>query len=139
MVGYRDGSVIAQLGVPDMRGAIAYALSFPRRLETGLDFPDFFDLGRLTFEAPDLDRFTCLALAFRAARTGGTLPAVLNAANEVAVNGFLNEKISFQQLPDIVRAVMDSHAVVYSPDLDWILAADQWARRAARERVATSS
>lgn len=139
MVGYADGSIMAQLGVPDMRGAIAYALSFPDRLETGLDFPDFFNLGQLTFEAPDLDKFTCLALAFRAAETGGTLPAVLNAANEVAVNGFLEEKISFRQLPQIVCAVMDSHAVVRQPDLDRILAADQWARAAAADKVAASA
>jgi 1-deoxy-D-xylulose-5-phosphate reductoisomerase len=139
MVGYTDGSVMAQLGVPDMKGAIAYALTFPERLDTGLDFPDFFELGQLTFEAPDLNKFACLALAFRAANAGGTLPAVLNAANEVAVNGLLDEKISFHHIPGIIAGIMDSHEIIHAPGLDHILAADQWARQAAADTIAKLS
>jgi 1-deoxy-D-xylulose-5-phosphate reductoisomerase len=131
MVAFRDGSVMAQMGVPDMRGAIAYALSHPERLPLGLPAPDFSQLGSLTFQAPDLRRFPCLDLAFQAVRTGGTLPAVLNAANEVAVSAFLAEALPFSAIPDTVRRVMDRHAVVSDPDLAAIQAADAWARETA--------
>lgn len=131
MVAFRDGSVMAQMGVPDMRGAIAYALSHPERLPLGLPVPDFFQLGSLTFQPPDLERFPCLGLAFWAVRTGGTLPAVLNAANEVAVSAFLAEALPFSAIPDTVRRVMDRHEVVSAPDLAAILTADAWARETA--------
>jgi 1-deoxy-D-xylulose-5-phosphate reductoisomerase len=131
MVSYRDGSLIAQLGVPDMRGAIAYALSYPERLSLGLPLPDFPGIGALTFEEPDLDRFPCLSLAFRACKTGGTLPAVLNAANEAAVEAFLAEQIQFVHIPKIIADVMDRHTIVETPELATILASDHWARETA--------
>ena len=133
MVAYRDGSVIAQLGVPDMKGAIAYALSYPERLPLGQPVPDFAQLGRFDFEDPDLEKFRCLALAFEAARTGGTLPAVLNAANEVAVDLFLNKRINFTDIPKVISKTMEDHTVVTTPDLEAIMAADQWARKVAAD------
>jgi len=133
MVLFADGSVIAQMGLPDMKGAIAYALSGPERLPLGLPVPDFAAIGRLTFEAPDLERFPCLGLAARACESGGTMPAVLNAANEAAVAAFLDNRIFFVQIPAAIAHVMDAHETVLSPDVDAILAADQWARRAARD------
>jgi 1-deoxy-D-xylulose-5-phosphate reductoisomerase len=133
MVAYRDGSVIAQLGVPDMKGAIAYALSYPERLALGQPAPDFARLGHFDFEEPDLDRFPCLALAFEAAGKGGTLPAVLNAANEAAVAAFLNKQIKFTDIPVIIEKTMRSHTVSAAPDLKEIMAADRWAREAAAD------
>jgi 1-deoxy-D-xylulose-5-phosphate reductoisomerase len=135
MVAYRDGSVIAQLGIPDMKGAIAYAMSYPERLAIRQPAPDFTALGSLTFEAPDLAKFPCLALAFRACCAGGTLPAVLNAANEVAVAAFLDAKIPFTAIPEVIRAVMDRHAGTESPSLEALLEADAWARIAAEEWI----
>lgn len=128
MVAYRDGSVIAQLGVPDMKGAIAYALSYPERLALGQPWPDFTDLARFDFEKPDLERFPCLALAFEAVRRGGTCPAVLNAANEAAVALFLDRQIEFSDIPALIAKTMQHHTVIDGPDLDEIMAADQWAR-----------
>ena len=136
MVAYRDGSVIAQLSVPDMRGAIAYALSYPERLDIGLPVPDFPSLGTLSFAEPDLEKFPCLALAMKACRVGGTLPAVLNAANEIAVENFLQEKIRFPDIPRIIEKVCADHQTVSSPGLDEILASDRWARQAAQEEAA---
>ncbi len=130
MVAYRDGSVIAQLGVPDMKGAIAYALSYPERLALGQPAPDFAGIGRFDFEKPDLDRFPCLALAFEAAGEGGTLPAVLNAANEAAVAAFLDKQIEFTDIPVIIQKIMKSHVEVAAPNLEAIMAADRWAREA---------
>jgi 1-deoxy-D-xylulose-5-phosphate reductoisomerase len=131
MVAYRDGSVIAQLGIPDMKVAIGYALSYPQRLPMRQPLPAFNACGALTFAQPDLEKFPCLALAFQACETGGTLPAVLNAANEVAVNGFLKQMISFVEIPTVVERTMIKHAVVTNPELADILAADQWARKQA--------
>jgi len=128
MVAYRDGSVIAQLGVPDMKGAIAYALSYPERLALGQPWPDFTDLARFDFEKPDLERFPCLALAFDAVSRGGTCPAVLNAANEAAVALFLDRQIQFTDIPALISKAMQHHTVIGRPELDEIMAADQWAR-----------
>jgi len=128
MVAYRDGSVIAQLGVPDMKGAIAYALSYPERLALGQPWPDFTDLARFDFEKPDLERFPCLALAFEAVRGGGTCPAVLNAANETAVALFLERQIKFNDIPALLSQTMENHTIIPGPDLDEIMAADHWAR-----------
>ncbi len=135
MVAFRDGAVIAQLGIPDMKAAIAYALSYPERLALGQPLPDFSGGGDLTFREPDLEKFPCLALAFDACRQGGTLPAVLNAANEVAVNAFLEKRIGFNDIPRIVGRTMAAHAGVDVPALEAIIAADRWARRFAGERV----
>jgi 1-deoxy-D-xylulose-5-phosphate reductoisomerase len=129
MVAYCDGSVIAQMGVPDMRGAIAYALSHPRRLPIDQPLPAFTKLGQLTFEAPDLERFPCLGLAFAALEKGGGAPAVLNAANEVAVAAFLDAKISFVAIPELIEGALENYpAQAADLDLAAILEADQWAR-----------
>jgi 1-deoxy-D-xylulose-5-phosphate reductoisomerase len=131
MVAFRDGSVMAQLGIPDMKTAIAYALSYPKRLPLEQSIPDFAALGELTFQKPDFDKFPCLALAYQAADGGGTLPAVMNAANEVAVQAFLEQAISFAQIPEVIRQTMKMHTNVKTPDLSDILGADKWARKQA--------
>lgn len=131
MVEYVDGSVIAQLGVPDMRLPIQYALTYPRRLQgsvPGLSWP----VGDLTFEMPDLKRFPALRLAYEAGYTGGTMPAVLNAANEVAVEQFLAGRLSFTGIPLLVEKVMAKHSVITAPKLEDILEADRWARESAK-------
>jgi 1-deoxy-D-xylulose-5-phosphate reductoisomerase len=135
MVAFRDGAVIAQLGIPDMKAAIAYALSYPERLGLGQPLPDFSGGTALTFSDPDLQKFGCLALAFDACRRGGTLPAVLNAANEVAVNAFLEGRLTFTAIPFIVGGAMENHAVVEHPGLEAVLDADRWAREKAAELV----
>ncbi len=135
MVAYRDGSVMAQLGIPDMKTAIAYALSYPQRLPLAQPLPRFGDDLALTFREPDFEKFPCLKLAFEACETGGTLPAVLNAANEVAVHAFLEQAIGFLEIARIIEAAMEQHAVVGRPGLEEILAADQWARRQAQKEI----
>lgn len=129
MAVYRDGSVISQMGVPDMRAAIAYAFSYPERLDIGLPAPDFSKIGSLTFEKPDLKRFPCLSLAYDALSVGGTMPAVLNAANEIAVSLFLGGKIKFTEIPEFVEQAMQLHNPVRNPELDEIFEADSWARK----------
>jgi len=131
MVSYIDGSMMAQLSVPDMKGAIAYALSFPERLALNQPAPDLAALGRLTFFPPDLDRFPCLGLAFEACRRGKTFPAVLNAANEVAVDAFLCEQIPFGHIPRVIEQVLAKHTGVTDPSLSDIKDADAWARQRA--------
>lgn len=128
MVAYKDGSVLAQLGMPDMRGAIAYAMSWPKRLPLNMPVPDFAKIASLKFESPDFDKFPCLSLAFDACREGNTLPAVLNAANEVAVQAVLDRKISFASIPEIIEKTMNKHSIEKNPDLSDIIAADKWAR-----------
>ena len=135
MVAFRDGTVIAQLGVPDMKGAIAFALSGPDRLPINQPPPDFAAIGALHFRKPDFNRFPCLGLAFNAAERGGTLPAVMNAANEVAVNAFLSERLRFDRIPRVIETVMNRHSVVPRPTLEDILAADQWSRAVAAETI----
>jgi len=135
MVVYHDGSVIGQLAVTDMRIPIAYAMSYPERLPLGLDPPDFVDLGALSFQEPDMERFPCLKLAIEACRQGGTFPAVLSAANEVAVNAFLSHRISFGQIAGITEAVMNQHTPASKPGLSDILQADAWARQIAEENI----
>jgi 1-deoxy-D-xylulose-5-phosphate reductoisomerase len=131
MVAFCDGSVLAQMGIPDMKEAIAYALSHPQRLPLGQPLPDFGALGALTFEKPDLQRFACLGLALQAARTGGTVPAVMNAANEIAVAAFLDERIGFLDISRIIAGVMERHRRQSADSLETILAADAWARQQA--------
>jgi 1-deoxy-D-xylulose-5-phosphate reductoisomerase len=133
MVEYVDGSVISQMAVPDMTIPIGYALAYPERLP--LSYLKTLDLpaaGELTFVAPDAERFPCLRLAYEALRAGGTMPAVLNAANEIAVERFLAEDIGYRDVPVLVEAVMASHAVEEASSLEVLLAADRWARDAAR-------
>jgi len=131
MVSYIDGSVIAQLGIPDMKCAIAYAMSYPERLLLNQSKPDFAGIGELKFEEPDLEKFPCLSLAYKAGEEGHTFPAVLNAANETVVNAFLKEKIHFTQIPEIISKVMDRHTIIRNPALNDIIEADLWARENA--------
>jgi 1-deoxy-D-xylulose-5-phosphate reductoisomerase len=133
MVEFVDGSLLAQMSTPDMCLPIQYALTYPERAVSGRVQTDFPKIGTLTFEEPDVDRFPSIELARRAGETGGTLPAVLNAANEAAVEAFVNHKINFSQITETVRRTMDAHQVVLRPTLEQILEADLWARNAALE------
>jgi 1-deoxy-D-xylulose-5-phosphate reductoisomerase len=135
MVGFKDGSVIAQMGVPDMKAAIAYALSQPSRLDLGTDFPDFTALGSLTFDPPDVDKFPSLTFAFEACKQKGTLPAVMNAANEVAVQAFLAQRIGFLGIFNIISSTMGRHRRIDNPDLSGIIEADHWARETAKSLI----
>jgi 1-deoxy-D-xylulose-5-phosphate reductoisomerase len=135
MVEFVDGSLLAQLSTPDMCLPIQYALTYPDRVASGRVQTNLARLGSLTFEEPDLERFPALVLARRAGEVGGTLPAVLNAANEVAVEQFVGRRLSFNGITETVRRVMDAHAIVERPTLSEILAADAWARRAAADTL----
>ncbi len=128
MVEFVDGSVVAQLSLPDMRFAIQYALTHPQRYETGLPRLDLTDIRTLHFRAPDVKRFPCLGLARSAAIIGGTMPVVLNAANEIAVQKFLDGHMPFSGIWKMVARVMDRHKPVKDPGLDGIIEADKWAR-----------
>jgi 1-deoxy-D-xylulose-5-phosphate reductoisomerase len=122
---------MAQLSSTDMRIPIQYALSYPGRMASDLPQVDFVKIGALHFERPDMKAFKCLPLALRAAREGGAMPAVLNAANDVAVEKFALGEISFTDIPDIVERVMDKHISIKDPDLGEILSVDAWARAQA--------
>jgi 1-deoxy-D-xylulose-5-phosphate reductoisomerase len=137
MAAYHDGSIVAQMGIPDMQQAISYALSYPRRLGLQQSLPDFAALGQLTFRQPDMTRFPCLKLAFDACRRGGTLPAVMNAANEVAVQAFLDRQLTFTDIPKVVEAAMKTHQIDCDPDVAAVLNADAWARKTAKDIVQT--
>ena len=138
MVEYADGSVLAQLGNPDMRTPIAYALGYPERIDAGVSPLDLFKIARLDFEKPDFQRFPCLGLAYQALQRGGTAPALLNAANEVAVAAFLEEKIPFKAIPAIIEQVLADASVVAVEVLADVLAADEAARHAAQRMVEKS-
>jgi len=135
MVEFVDGSVLAQLSVTDMCFPIQYAITYPERRPSGLPPLDLPKLGALTFEKPDEKRFPALRLAREAGEAGGTLPGVFNAANEVAVEAFLDEKIPFPRIWELVESVMSSHRNIAEPDLPAIVAADGWARAEARKRL----
>jgi len=135
LVEYRDGSVVAQLGIPDMRIPIAYALSYPRRLELGLSRLGLAQCGGLAFEQPDHQRFPALRMAYEALAAGGVKPAVLNAANEVAVDAFLAKRIGFTQIATVVAAVLSATSQRNELDLQEILAADQEARMTAKRVI----
>lgn len=135
MVEYIDGSVLAQLGNPDMRTPIAFALGHPKRLESGVQSLDLFKVGRFDFEAPDTGRFPCLRLAFEALKLGGTAPAALNAANEVAVAAFLRQTIGFTEIAELIEAVLTQADVQAAESLDAVIAADRQARRLATDWV----
>jgi len=134
MVEYADGAIVAQLGMPDMKGPIAYALSYPERLPEVSPPLDLASIGTLTFEEPDLDRFPCLAYAFDALKAGGTMPAVLSAANEVAVKYFLEERIGYHDIARVIRSTMDAHNPGVIRIVEDALKADLWARQEA-ERI----
>lgn len=132
MVEYVDGSVLAQMGHPDMRTPIAHALAWPQRQSSGVASLDLFKVARLDFETPDFARFPCLRLAFEAVAQGGDAPAVLNAANEVAVDAFLRERLAFTDIPRIIEQVVGACAGGPADSLDALLAADDEARRVAK-------
>jgi 1-deoxy-D-xylulose-5-phosphate reductoisomerase len=136
MVRYRDGSVIAQLGQPDMRTPIAYGLAWPERIEAGVAPLSLTQLAALSFSEPDLVRFPCLSLAFNAAKTGGTAPIVLNAANEIAVAAFLDEGMPYLQIPVMVEKTLNAIATSNADSLERILDEDAQARKVARDFVA---
>jgi 1-deoxy-D-xylulose-5-phosphate reductoisomerase len=135
MVAYADGSVLAQLGLPDMRTPIAHALAWPERVPSGVAALDLTQISQLSFVPPDTQRFPCLRLAYEALREGGAAPAVLNAANEVAVDAFLNRKIGFMQIPAVIEAVLERAASATAQTLDDVFAADVQGRVSAKEWV----
>ena len=139
MVEMVDGSVIAQLGVTDMKHAIQYALTYPERQPGCLEPLDFRKISQLTFEEPDFERFPCLALAYKALKTGGTMPAVLNAANEIAVQAFLDGRIRLSEIPQVNASVMNEHRAQAASSLEIVLQADNQARKQAGEVVAAKS
>lgn len=136
MIEMIDGSVIAQMGLTDMRHAIQYALTYPERCPTELPPLDLARLASLDFEAPDVDRFPCISLAYRALRTGGTLPAAMNAANEEAVQAFIDQRILFSDIPRVIQTVMDKHQPRDIADLDTVRVADRDARALAGAVIA---
>ena len=135
MVEFVDGSVIAQLGTADMRQPIQYALTYPERLPSPVPSLDWTAVPRLDFAPPDRQKFSCIGLAYRAIQMGGTAPAVLNAADEVVVEAFLDKKIPFSVIPQIIAATLDAHDVQPANDLESIMKADAWARYEARRRL----
>ncbi len=137
MVEYIDGSILAQMGNPDMRTPIAYALGYPNRLTSGVSSLDLIKVGRLDFEPADMVRFPCLALAFDALKRGGTAPAILNAANEIAVAAFLAEQIGFMQIPALIENVLSNANICDVMQLDDVVQADTQARALATDWVAS--
>ena len=135
MIELIDGSIIAQMGVTDMRHAIQYALTYPARHPSSLPPLDLTQLAKLEFYAPDTDRFPCLAFAYQALRAGGTMPAVLNAANEVAVAAFLASQIRFVEIPRLISAACAAHEPQPATSLESVLAADQWARDFVTQQI----
>ncbi len=139
MVENKDGAVMAQLGMPDMKGPIAYALSYPERLADVSPALELASIGTLTFEEPDLERFPCLAYAYDALRAGGSMPAALSAANEVAVKYFLEEKIRYTDIARVIRSVMDAHTPFAISTVEDALKADLWARKEAEKFIVARS
>ena len=136
MVQYQDGTVMAQLGCTDMRLPIQYALTYPDRVVSHFPRVDFYELGKLTFEKPDMETFRGLKLAFEAGRTGGTMPCIMNGANEVAVEAFLKGQAGFLDIYRLIEKAMAAGQVEYKPDLERLLAADKWARDYTRKQLA---
>lgn len=136
MVQYQDGTVMAQLGCTDMRLPIQYALTYPDRVASHFHRVDFYELGKLTFEKPDMETFRGLKLAFEAGRTGGTMPCIMNGANEVAVEAFLKGQAGFLDIYRLIEKAMEAGQVEYKPDLEQLLAADKWARDYTRKQLA---
>ena len=136
MVQYQDGTVMAQLGCTDMRLPIQYALTYPDRVASHFPRVDFYELRKLTFEKPDMETFRGLKLAFEAGRTGGTMPCIMNGANEVAVEAFLKGQAGFLDIYRLIEKAMEAGQVEYKPDLEQLLAADKWARDYTRKQLA---
>lgn len=139
MVEYVDGCIIAQLGMPDMKAPIAYALSYPERVSTGVKPLDLTELSGLTFSKPDLERFPCLGLAYRALGEGESMPAVMNAANEIAVEAFLEGQINFLQIAQVIEQTMDKHQAHRLTSIEEVLEADNRGREMARSLCATQT
>ena len=139
MVEYIDGSVLAQLGNPDMRTPIAYALGYPNRIESGVSSLDLLSIAKLEFEAPDFKRFPCLQLAYDALNAGGTAPTILNAVNEVAVSAFLKEHIRFVEIPNLIATALDNIAAETVTSIEHVIEVDGRARRFARDWIAENS
>lgn len=139
MVEFKDNSVIAQLGMPSMHLPIQYALTYPERLNTDLIQPlNLKDICQLEFFEPDTKKFPCLTLAYKAGKAGGTMPAVLNAANEIAVNAFIDGNIKFYDIYNLVNNCLEAHQPIETPELKQILEADKWARKSVKEAINTS-
>jgi 1-deoxy-D-xylulose-5-phosphate reductoisomerase len=136
MVDYVDGTVLAQMGNPDMRIPIAYSMAWPERFDSGVEPLNIFDVGRMDFQEPDLDRFPCLRLAYEAIATGGIMPTILNAANEIAVEAFLNEAVRFTDIPVIIERCMNQFEFKVADTLEIILEADQQARLVSSQIIA---
>jgi 1-deoxy-D-xylulose-5-phosphate reductoisomerase len=137
LVEFQDGSVVAQMGMPDMKGPIAYALSFPHRLPDVAPWLDLASIAELTFKEPDRDLFPCLGYAYDALAAGGSMPAVLSAANEVAVKYFLEEKIGYHDIARTIKSVMEAHHPVHFKTVDEALKTDLWARGEAEKIITT--
>jgi 1-deoxy-D-xylulose-5-phosphate reductoisomerase len=135
MVSYTDGSVLAQLGNPDMRTPIAHALAYPERISSGVAALDLTKMGALTFEEPNVDRFPCLQLAFHALKSGGSAATILNAANEVAVASFLERKIGFREIDQLIDRVLNRLPSTVMEDCESVLMQDQAARNLAKEYI----
>ncbi len=135
MVEYRDGSIIAQMGIPDMTIPISYALSYPRHIENNLSPLALDQVATLTFDRPDLKRFACLRLCLEAATTGGSMPTVANAANEVAVDAFLKERLGFLDIPELIEKTMQAHQPFPVNTIEKVMAADSWARKTAHKEM----
>ena len=135
MVDYVDGTVLAQMGNPDMRIPIAHAMAWPERFESGAEPLNIFDIQRLDFEEPDLQRFPCLRLAYEAIDAGGIMPTVLNAANEIAVDAFLNEQVLFTDIPVIIEGCMGKFSAGKADSLETILETDRLARDYSKEII----
>ena len=135
MVEYNDGSMIAQLGVPDMTIPISYALSYPRHLPNNLSPLDLLTAGDLQFQRPDMSRFRCLALALKAVKVGGTMPTVLNGSNEIAVDAFLKGQIGFLDIPALIEKTMGAHQMVPVNGIATVVDADKWSRRKTEEHI----
>jgi 1-deoxy-D-xylulose-5-phosphate reductoisomerase len=136
MVAYVDGSVLAQLGNPDMRTPIAHALAWPRRIHAGVEPLDLFEVAQLQFERPDLQRFPCLRLCYQAMQAGGSATITLNAANEIAVEAFLQRRLGFTAIAQLIEHVLEKSANIEAGSLEEILAADADARILAHEYIA---
>lgn len=136
-VEYEDGAVIAQMGEPDMKVPIQYALTYPKRVKNSFPKIDFAKRNNLTFEKPDMDTFKCLSLAYRAIKTGGTMPTVMNGANEMAVAAFLENKIGFLDIADIIEKTMMSYNVKYDYTVEDLVEADKWARNFSNNLIMT--
>ncbi|MFQ5901085.1 MAG: 1-deoxy-D-xylulose-5-phosphate reductoisomerase, partial [Thermodesulfobacteriota bacterium] len=135
MVEYIDGSILAQMASPDMRGPIAYALSYPQRLKLNTSPLDLCSMQGLTFFEPDLDRFPSLRLAYEAIRAGKTMPVVLSSADEIAVDAFLEKRITFRDIPQVIEETMSSHTLSEGSSVEEIIEVDKWARARAGEII----